>query len=66
MPPKLATAERCFPKGDFLTAKKCPKMKKSKRKNNIIKDALKQARKESREAEIKAHGKPINHTKIQV
>lgn len=40
-------------------------MKKSKKKNNIIKDALKQARKESREAEIKAHGKPINRTKIQ-
>ncbi|NLO71075.1 MAG: hypothetical protein GX102_09115 [Porphyromonadaceae bacterium] len=36
-----------------------------KRKQNIIKDILKQARKESREAEIKAHGKPINRTKIQ-
>lgn len=41
------------------------KMKKSKKKQNIIKDVLKQARKESREAEIKAHGKPINRTKIQ-
>lgn len=40
-------------------------MKKGKRKQNIIKDVLKQARKESREAEIKAHGKPINRTKIQ-
>lgn len=40
-------------------------MKKSKKKNNIIKDALKQVRKENREAEIKAHGKPINRTNIQ-
>lgn len=32
---------------------------------DLIKDVLKQARKESREAEIKAHGKPINRTKVQ-
>lgn len=30
--------------------------RKSKKKKNIIIDVLKQARKESREAEIKAHG----------
>ena len=40
-------------------------MKKSKKEQNIIKDVLKQTRKESREAEIKAHGKPINRTKVQ-
>ncbi len=40
-------------------------MKKNKKKQNIIKDALKKARKESREDEIKAHGKPVNRTKIQ-
>ena len=35
-----------------------------KRKHNLIKDVLKTARKESRDAEIKAHGKLIYHTKI--
>lgn len=38
---------------------------KRKSKKNIIRDILKQARKESREAEIKAHGKLINHRKVQ-
>jgi len=36
-----------------------------KRKQNIIKDVLKKARKDSREAEIRAHGKPVNRTKVQ-
>ena len=31
---------------------------------NIMYDALKRARKESREEEIRLHGKPINHNKI--
>jgi len=40
-------------------------MKKLKKKNNEIKDVLKSVRKESREAEINAHGKPILHTKVE-
>jgi len=39
-------------------------MKPKKKKINPIKDALKAARKESREDEIKAHGKPVLHTKV--
>ncbi len=39
-------------------------MKTKKKKFNPIKDALKAARKESRENEIKAHGKPVLHTKV--
>ena len=39
-------------------------MKPKKKKVNPIKDALKAARKESREEEIKAHGKLILHTKV--
>lgn len=39
-------------------------MKQKKKKVNLIKDALKAARKESREEEIKAHGKLILHTKV--
>lgn len=39
-------------------------MKPKKKKSHPIKDILKLARKESREAEIKAHGKPIHHTKV--
>jgi len=40
-------------------------MKKKKKKNNEIKDVLKAVRKESREAEINAHGKPILYTKVE-
>lgn len=40
-------------------------MKQKRRKPNPVKDALKQIRKENREAEIKAHGKPILHTKVE-
>ena len=32
---------------------------------DLIKDLLKEVRKESREAEINAHGKPINKTKVE-
>ena len=39
-------------------------MKPKKKKINTIKDVLKAARKESREDEIKAHGKPVLHTKV--
>ena len=39
-------------------------MKPKKKKINPIKDILKAARKESREDEIKAHGKPVLHTKV--
>ena len=39
-------------------------MKPKKKKVNPIKDVLKAARKESREEEIKAHGKLILHTKV--
>ena len=39
-------------------------MKPKKKKINPIKDVLKAARKESREEEIKAHGKLILHTKV--
>ena len=39
-------------------------MKPKKKKINPIKDVLKAARKESREDEIKAHGKPVLHTKV--
>ncbi len=35
-----------------------------KKKNSPIKDALKAVRKESREEEIKAHGKSVLHTKV--
>lgn len=37
-------------------------MKRKKEKYQVVKDVLKLMRKESREAEIKAHGKPINHS----
>lgn len=40
-------------------------MKPKRRKPNLVKDALKQIRKENRENEIKAHGKPISRTIIQ-
>ena len=39
-------------------------MKPKKKKINTIKDVLKAARKESREDEIKAHGKPVLHAKV--
>ena len=39
-------------------------MKPKKKKINPIKDVLKAARKESSEDEIKAHGKPVLHTKV--
>ncbi|MFV0392108.1 MAG: hypothetical protein ACK5KP_09545 [Paludibacteraceae bacterium] len=39
-------------------------MKKRKKKENIVKSVLKQARKESRESEIRTHGKPVNYQKI--
>ena len=39
-------------------------MKRKKEKNQVVKDVLKLMRKESREAEIKAHGKPVLHTKV--
>lgn len=39
-------------------------MKKRKRKENIVKIILKQARKESRETEIRTHGKPINYNRV--
>lgn len=41
-------------------------MKPKKKKPNLIKDLLKIARKESRETEIKAHGKSINRSKVQI
>lgn len=40
-------------------------MKQKRNKNSQVKDILKQLRKERREAEIKAHGKPINPNKVQ-
>ena len=40
-------------------------MKPKKKKINPIRDILKAARKESREDEINAHGKPINKTKVE-
>ena len=39
-------------------------MKPKKKKINPIKDILKAARKDSRENDIKAHGKPVLHTKV--
>ena len=39
-------------------------MKPKKKKVNPIKDVLKAARKESRDEEIKAHGKLVLHTKV--
>ena len=39
-------------------------MKPKKKKINPIKDVLKATRKESREDEIKAHGKPVLYTKV--
>lgn len=39
-------------------------MKSKKKNSNPIKDILKTVRKESREAEIKAHGKPIRQSKV--
>lgn len=39
-------------------------MKRKKNKNNQIKDIIKSARKQSREDEIKAHGKPISYQKV--
>ncbi|MHB9054932.1 MAG: hypothetical protein ACYC2P_02100 [Paludibacteraceae bacterium] len=40
-------------------------MKPKRKKPNLIKDLLRVARKESRETEIKAHGKSINRPKAQ-
>jgi hypothetical protein len=40
-------------------------MKRKKNKNDQIKDIIKSARKQSREDEIKAHGKPILHQKVE-
>ena len=40
-------------------------MKPKKKKINPIRDILKAARKESRDDEINAHGKPINKTKVE-
>ncbi|MGC3978491.1 MAG: hypothetical protein QM751_09865 [Paludibacteraceae bacterium] len=39
---------------------------KKKKKNDQIRDIIKSARKLSREDEIKAHGKPILHEKVEV
>jgi 16S rRNA U1498 N3-methylase RsmE len=39
-------------------------MKRKKKKNDQIKDIIKSARKQSREDEIKAHGKPISLQKV--
>ncbi|VBB46909.1 conserved hypothetical protein [uncultured Paludibacter sp.] len=40
-------------------------MKRKKKKNDQIKDIIKSARKQSREDEINAHGKPILYQKIE-
>lgn len=40
-------------------------MKNKKRKRKTVIDILKKARKQSRGAEIKAHGKILNRTKIE-
>ena len=40
-------------------------MKQKKKKNDQIKDIIKSARKQSREDEIKAYGKPISHQKVE-
>ena len=40
-------------------------MKRKKNKNDQIKDIIKSARKQSREDEIKAFGKPILHQKVE-
>lgn len=40
-------------------------MKPKKKKINPIRDILKAARKESRDDEINAHGKPIHKTKVE-
>ena len=41
-------------------------MKRKKSKNQVVKDVKRLMRKESREAEIKAHGKPINRSMNEI